>query len=192
MARMSSDDERKSEKYGDSSKLTNWILDLGATCNMTPEVSYFIPGSLEDTDKYIEVADGHHVTAKQKGQLQIKICNDNGKIFIATLYTVILEPDLCNRLFSIIALMNTGDTCIFNKGFCLVYFGAEKKNAVKLPHSAQRKHAFIGKNQEYVKEKYISIKKENCFRIATSEIRTQIHQIIVSWGYRQCMGKCRA
>ena len=30
MARMSSDDERKSEKYGDSSQLTNWILDLGA------------------------------------------------------------------------------------------------------------------------------------------------------------------
>ena len=48
---MSSNDERKSEKYGDSSQLTNWILDLGATCHMTPEVSYFIPVSLEDTDK---------------------------------------------------------------------------------------------------------------------------------------------
>ena len=33
---------------------------------MTPEVSYFIPGLLEDTDEYIEVLDGHHVTAKQK------------------------------------------------------------------------------------------------------------------------------
>ena len=39
---------------------------------MTPEVSDFIPGSLEDTDKYIEVTDGHHVTAKKKGQVQIK------------------------------------------------------------------------------------------------------------------------
>ena len=64
MARMSNNDERKSEKYGDSSQLTNWILDSGATCHMTPEVSDFIPGSLEDTDKYIEVADRHHVTAK--------------------------------------------------------------------------------------------------------------------------------
>ena len=26
-----------------------------------------------------------------------------------------------------------------------MYFGAEKKNTVTLPHSAQRKHAFIGK-----------------------------------------------
>ena len=67
MARMSSDDERKSGKYGDSLQLTNWILDSGATCHMTPEVTDFIPGSLEDTDKYIEVADGHHVTAKKRG-----------------------------------------------------------------------------------------------------------------------------
>ena len=33
---------------------------------MTPQVSDFIPGSLEDMDKYIEVADGYYVTAKQK------------------------------------------------------------------------------------------------------------------------------
>ena len=38
MARMSNNAEQKSEKYGDNSQLTNWILDLGATCNMTPEV----------------------------------------------------------------------------------------------------------------------------------------------------------
>ena len=37
MAHMSSNDERSSEKYGDSSQLTNWILYSGATCHMTPE-----------------------------------------------------------------------------------------------------------------------------------------------------------
>ena len=52
---------------------------------MTPEVLYFIPGSLEDTDKYIEVADGHHVRVKQKGQVRIQMCNDNGNTFITTL-----------------------------------------------------------------------------------------------------------
>ena len=51
MARISSNDERKSVKYGDSSQLKNWILDSGVTCHMTLEVSDFIPGSLEDTDK---------------------------------------------------------------------------------------------------------------------------------------------
>ena len=39
---------------------------------MTPEVSNFIPGLLEDTDKHVEVADVHHVTAGKKGQVGIK------------------------------------------------------------------------------------------------------------------------
>ena len=86
MARMSSDDECKSVKYGDSSQLTNWILDSGATCHMTPEVSDFISITLEYTDEYNEVADGHHVMAKQKGQVRIQMCDDNGKTFITTLF----------------------------------------------------------------------------------------------------------
>ena len=44
---------------GDSSKFTNYILDSGATCNMTPQLSDFIPDLLEDTDKYTKVADGN-------------------------------------------------------------------------------------------------------------------------------------
>ena len=55
MACMSGNDEFPSGYFGDSLQLTNWILDFGATCHMTQEVLYFIPGSLEDTDKYIEV-----------------------------------------------------------------------------------------------------------------------------------------
>ena len=91
IAGMSSNDKRSSEKYGDISQLTNWILDSGATCHMTPEVFDFIPGKLEDTDKYIEIADRHHATEKQKGQVQIQMCDDNGKSFIATLHNVLLE-----------------------------------------------------------------------------------------------------
>ena len=66
---MCSTDKCPSVNFGDSSQLTNWILDYGATCHTTPEVSDFIPRSLEDTDKHIEVSDVHHVTAKQKGQV---------------------------------------------------------------------------------------------------------------------------
>ena len=46
MARMANDDVRENKDYGDSSQLTNWILDSVATCHMTPEVAGFIPGSL--------------------------------------------------------------------------------------------------------------------------------------------------
>ena len=37
----------------------------------------FILDLLNDADRHIEVADGHHVIAKQKGQVQIKMCDDN-------------------------------------------------------------------------------------------------------------------
>ena len=46
---------------------------------MTPQVSDFIPGLLEDKDKHIEVAEGHHITLKQKGKVRIKMCDDNGE-----------------------------------------------------------------------------------------------------------------
>ena len=119
---------------------------------MTPEVTDFIPGSLEDTDKFIEVADGHHVTAKQKGSVRKEMFDNNGKTFIATLYNALLAPDLCDRLFSIITLIDAGHTCLFHKGFCTVYFGAKQDNAVTLPHCAVRKHAFIGKIMEISKK----------------------------------------
>ena len=51
--------------FGDILQLTNWILDSSVTYHMTPEISGLIPGSLAETDKYIEVSDGHLITAKQ-------------------------------------------------------------------------------------------------------------------------------
>ena len=80
------------------------------------------------------------------------MCNGNGKTFIATLHNVLLAPDLCDRLFSIIMLINSGHNCFFYKGFFTVYFGAKENNAVTFPHSAQRKHAFLGKIMEMSKK----------------------------------------
>ena len=152
MARMSNDDVSENKDYGDSLLLTNWILDSGESCHMTPEVMDFIPGSLEDTDKFIEVSDGHHVTANQKVSVRIQMFDNNGNNFVATLYNVLLAPDLCDRLFSIITLLNAGHTCLFHKGFCTGYFGAKDDNAVILPHSAVRKHAFMVKSMESSKK----------------------------------------
>ena len=128
--------KKNGRKFSDSSKLINWILESGSTCHMTPRVSGFIPGSLEYRDKYIE-----------KGQVQIKKCDDNGNPFVATLHNVLLALDLCDGLFLIITLMNLGHNCLFRKGFCMVYFGDKKKNVVNIPHIAQRKGVYLVKNK---------------------------------------------
>ena len=67
---MSGNDESSSRYFGDSLQFPSLILYPGATCYMTPQVYDFIPGSLEDIDKYIGVADGHCVTAKKKDRLK--------------------------------------------------------------------------------------------------------------------------
>ena len=106
-----------SRDFGDTVQLTNWILNSVTMWHMTPQVSNFISGSLEDTNKYIEVADGNHVMAQKKGQSRIKMCDDNGDTLITTLHNVLLATGLCGRLFYIIMLINLGHTCLFNKEF---------------------------------------------------------------------------
>ena len=110
---------------------------------MTPEVSDFIPGLLDDTDNHIEVAYGHHVKPKPKGQVRIKMCDNIRDNFIATFHNVLLSPDLCDRLFSIITLIILVNTCLLC-WFFIVYLRAKEKNALALPNSAQMKHAFLG------------------------------------------------
>ena len=67
MARMYFNAEITRRDYGGRSQLTGWVLDSGVIFHTTPEISGFIPGSLVETDKYIEAVDGYFVTAKQTG-----------------------------------------------------------------------------------------------------------------------------
>ena len=69
MAFMFNNDNCPFRNFGDSSQLKIWILDSGKTCHMTPEVSNFITGLLDNTDKYTVVADGRHIT-KKKGKYE--------------------------------------------------------------------------------------------------------------------------
>ena len=52
-----------------ASQMFNYILDSGANCHMTQDISYFISGSLVERDKYIEVADMNLFTTKQTGEV---------------------------------------------------------------------------------------------------------------------------
>ena len=94
MAHLYSNVESPRGYFGYSSQLTNLILDLGATCDMAPEILDFKTGLLVQTVKYIEVADGNFIIAKKTGEVQIKTHDNNIKSFISALYTVLFYPDL--------------------------------------------------------------------------------------------------
>ena len=53
MSRMPYNAEIPRRYFEDSYQLTNYILDSGATCHVTPDISDFIPGSLVEADKYM-------------------------------------------------------------------------------------------------------------------------------------------
>ena len=84
----------------------------------------------------------------------------NGDPFITTLHNVRLAPDLCDRLFSIITLINQGHTFLLHKGICTEYLVSKEKNAASLPHSAQRKHIYFGKIKEMSKTNKLPSRKK--------------------------------
>ena len=61
--------------------------------------------------------DGIYVKAKQKGNFHIRISGNNGNPFIAALHNILLALDLCDKLFSIITLMNLGIPVYLKRGF---------------------------------------------------------------------------
>ena len=66
--------------------------------------------------------------------------------------------------------MNSGHTCLFHKGFFTVYFGAKENNAVTLPHSSQRKRAFLGEIKEMSKKNKLPSRKRIALEL--------LHQIL--------------
>ena len=59
MSYMSSNAESPRRYFGDISQQTNMILDSGVTSLITPDILGFILISLVESDKHIEVPDGH-------------------------------------------------------------------------------------------------------------------------------------
>ena len=69
------------------------------------------------------------------------------------------------QVILIIMLINLGHTFLFHKGFCTVYFDDREKNAVTLPHSAHKKHVFLGKPKQMSKSKKLVTRKNIAFEL---------------------------
>ena len=137
--------------------------------------------------KYIEVEYGNYVTTKQTGQVQTSMHNDNGEPFITTLYKVLFDQDLCDKLISIIKLMNLVHTWIFHKRFYT--FFSVTTNRTQLPY-----HILHWESMHFWFKKVFKIIKENSQEetfsiIIAPYIRTQVHKIATGWIHRKCLAK---
>ena len=70
---------------------------------------------------------------KPKGHVRIKLCDNNRDTFIATLHNVLLAPDLCDRVFLIIASIIFGTYLFFSN---LVLYGALRGEGEKCGYLA--------------------------------------------------------
>ena len=87
------------------------------------------------------------------------MCNDNGKKIAATLHNVLLAPDLCDRLFSIITLMSSGHSYLFHKDFLHGILRSKGEKCRNITTQCTKDKCIYRKNQGYVKEKQITSKK---------------------------------
>ena len=88
--------------------------------------------------------------------------------------------------------MNSGHNYIFHKGFCTVYFGEKEKNAVTLPHSAQRKHAFLGKIMEKSKKNKLPARKKIALELLYQILGHISTRSLLSGDTANFLGICRA
>ena len=69
---------------------------------------------------------------------------------------------ICVLIFDVVILKQFSFLLVisFSKRVCTLYFGAKNNNAVTFPHSAQRKHAFLGKIKDMSKKNKLPARKK--------------------------------
>ena len=77
--------------------------------------------------------------------------------------------------------MNAGHTCLFHKGFFKVYFGVKEKNTVTIPHSAQRKHVFLGKIMEKSMKNKLPAKKKIALELLHQRLGHRSTRSLLAW-----------
>ena len=82
-----------------------------------------------------------------------------------------LSPDLSNRLFTIITVIDLWHTCLSHKGLCTVLFCANKKY-IDITEYHTDKICIYGKNKIKVKTTKATPQKEIFHEIIASDIMT--------------------
>ena len=110
-----------------TSKMSNWIVDSGATCHICNDEEAFDHISVLDIAQVIMVGDGYSVRAIGKGNMILDMYLPNGKIKRCRLTDVLLVKDLSYNLLSVSKAATTGIKFEFEQSSCKI---ADDKHGV--------------------------------------------------------------
>ena len=110
----------------DSVSNVDWIIDSGATCHICCNQSLF--SSIEDLDEPLAVTlgDGNNIEAKQCGTVNVELKQTDGSYKPATLYDVLLVPQLSYNLLSVTRATELGNTFQFDEPTCQIINGSDE------------------------------------------------------------------
>ena len=100
---------------------------------MTPYRTDFIPDSIQQIRKVVEVADGYNVPANHSGTVIIKTKNDAGKNITLRLLDVLHVPNLERRLFSLLSLIDQNHDVKLSKRNGVQIYLHNEKYPISLP-----------------------------------------------------------
>ena len=124
--------------------MNNRLLDYGATAHMTPHVTDFLPDSLIDTNKIVEIADGSEASCTLHGSVLLNMLDDRGEQIQGEMEGVLYIKGLTQRLFSVPTFKNQGHHVLFGSTFAQLFFTTDFQHPVtiSLPQEIDHPTAF--------------------------------------------------
>ena len=116
--------------------LSNWVMDSGCTCHMTPFKSDFLHHTLVHENKIVEVADGNSIPATLSGTINLHVYTAKHEKLLLTLQNVLFVPTLSRRLFSLMSLIEQGHDVRLSrtKGVQIYFAGVTSPVTLKMPN----------------------------------------------------------
>jgi len=143
------------EELGDPRDLHNYLLDFGATQQMTPCLAD-LEDVVEGRKLGVEVADGH-IKCPATGKIRISMIDDDGNPIEAILHDVMYVPGLYRRLFSITRFARHGHYAVFRNATRTLHFAPSwARVSLSTPH---REQAFVANST--VTEQQEELSEEN-------------------------------
>lgn len=96
-----------------------WYIDSGASMHMTKH-DYLLTHKSEPVIKTIKVANDKFLLVKGCGQINLEVCNSNGKFDKILFQNVVFLPDLATNLISVSQIIKNGGQVKFDNKGCVI------------------------------------------------------------------------